>query len=164
LGGCATKAIFNPGEPESAKFFSDYLGDEHLQYKSRSKSTGGGKSNTTTSQQERTRKLCGPEEFLKLPSGSCILINPAYGSKAETSVPLRLRIRIPKADMKRMETSQSAWAKVKARLVKTSTQQPIGQAAMDERKQYFFDNYPLPTKPNPNAEATVNWGVANGFL
>jgi type IV secretory pathway TraG/TraD family ATPase VirD4 len=164
LGGCATKAIFNPGEPESAKFFSDYLGDEHLQYKSRSKSTGGGKSNTTTSQQERTRKLCGPEEFLKLPPGNCILINPAYGGKQETSVPLRLRIRIPKADMKRMETSQGAWNKVKARLIKTSTQKPIDQVAMDQRKQYFFDNYPLPTKPDPNAEATVNWGVANGFL
>jgi type IV secretory pathway TraG/TraD family ATPase VirD4 len=32
LPRCATKAIFNPLEPESAKIFSDYLGDEHLKY------------------------------------------------------------------------------------------------------------------------------------
>jgi type IV secretory pathway TraG/TraD family ATPase VirD4 len=164
LGGCATKAIFNPGEPESAKFFSDYFGDQHLQYKSKSKSTGGGKTNTTISQQERTRKLCGPEEFLKLPSGCCILVNPAYATKQETSIPLRLRVRIPKADMQRMETSQGFWAKVKQRLTQQSTQKPITDVEMAQRKDYFYNHYPLPTKPDSNASDTVNWGVANGYL
>jgi type IV secretory pathway TraG/TraD family ATPase VirD4 len=164
LGGCATKAIFNPGEPESAKFFSDYFGDEHLQYKSKSKSTGGGKTNITISQQERTRRLCGPEEFLKLPSGCCILVNPAYASKRETSIPLRLRVRIPKNDMKRMETSQAAWLRVKKKLIKQSTQQPITDRAMAQRKDYFYNHYPLPKKADANAESTVSWGVANGFL
>jgi type IV secretory pathway TraG/TraD family ATPase VirD4 len=164
LGGCATKAIFNPGEPESARFFSEYLGDEHLQYKSKSRSTGSGKTNTTTSQQERTRKLCAPEEFLKLPSGTCILINPAYSTKKETSIPFRLRIRIPKTDMRRMETSEQTWGKVRQRLIEKSPQQPITPAEMNARKEYFHANYPLPTQADPNAEATVSWGMANGFL
>jgi type IV secretory pathway TraG/TraD family ATPase VirD4 len=164
LGGCSTKAIFNPGEPESAKFFSDYLGDEHLQYRSKSKSTGGGKTNITISQQERTRRLFAPEEFLKLQSGSCILINPAYATKKETAIPLRLKVIVPKADIKRMETSQGAWGKVKKRLIKNSQQTPVTDADMQARKRYFYDNFPLPSKPDSNAQETVEWGIANGFL
>jgi type IV secretory pathway TraG/TraD family ATPase VirD4 len=164
FGGCGTKAIFNPQETESARAFSDYLGDEHLEYKTKSRSTGGGKTNTSISQQEKTRKLCAPEEFLRFPTGTCILINPGYSTKKETAVPLRLSVRIPKADLKRMDESQRYWDKVKAKLIQRSAQVKITDAEMQKRKDYFYETYPLPKKADPNAEKTANWGVANGFL
>jgi type IV secretory pathway TraG/TraD family ATPase VirD4 len=37
LSGCNTKFIFNPGEYESAKYFSDYLGDEEVVYRQKSR-------------------------------------------------------------------------------------------------------------------------------
>ena len=164
FGGCGTKAIFNPQENESARAFSDYLGDEHLEYKTKSRSSGGGKTNTSISQQEKTRKLCAPEEFLRFPTGTCILINPGYSTKKETAIPLRLSIRIPKADLKRMDESQRYWERVKAKLIDRSAQVKITDLEMQKRKDYFYETYPLPRKPDPNAEQTAKWGVANGFL
>ena len=40
LGGTATKFIFNPQDPESAKIFSDYLGEMEIRFNSKSQSTG----------------------------------------------------------------------------------------------------------------------------
>jgi type IV secretory pathway TraG/TraD family ATPase VirD4 len=149
FGGCATKAIFNPLEPESAKIFSDYLGDEHLKYKSKSRSSGGGKTSTSTSDQERTRKLFAPEDFLKLPQGNCILISPGYSSKKEANVPRRCNIKIPKVDADRAENSKSRWEALKVELEQEGHQIPITDAAILARKDYFLDNFPLPVKDAP---------------
>jgi type IV secretory pathway TraG/TraD family ATPase VirD4 len=40
LGACATKAIFNPQEYEAARMFSDFLGDEEIRYKQKSRNRG----------------------------------------------------------------------------------------------------------------------------
>lgn len=42
LGGTATKFIFNPQDPESAKLFSDYLGEMEIKFSSKSRSSGKG--------------------------------------------------------------------------------------------------------------------------
>jgi len=155
FGGCATKAIFNPLEPESAKIFSDYLGDEHLKYKSKSRSSGGGKTSTSTSDQERTRKLFAPEDFLKLPQGNCILISPGYSSKKEANVPRRCNIKIPKVDADRAENSKSRWEALKVELEQEGHQIPITDAAILARKDYFLDNFPLPAKDAPATPKSV---------
>ncbi|WP_254923803.1 type IV secretory system conjugative DNA transfer family protein [Pseudanabaena sp. SR411] len=155
FGGCATKAIFNPLEPESAKIFSDYLGDEHLKYKSKSRSSGGGKTSTSTSDQERTRKLFAPEDFLKLPQGNCILISPGYSSKKEANVPRRCNIKIPKVDADRAENSKSRWEALKVELEQEGHQIPITDAAILARKDYFLDNFPLPAKDTPATPKSV---------
>ncbi|MGG6264136.1 type IV secretory system conjugative DNA transfer family protein [Leptolyngbya sp. AN03gr2] len=165
FGGCAGKVIFNPQEYESADVFSKFLGEEHLQYKGRSRSIGGkGGASTSISQQERTRKLFAPEQFLRLPQGTCILLNRGYSNKDEISLPLRCTIKIPKADTQRMEMSQAKWQKVKARLIKKSSQTRIDDAAMRLRKEYFLETYPLEKKVDPNVEETAAWAIAAGLL
>jgi hypothetical protein len=67
LSGCNTKFIFNPGEYESAKYFSDYLGDEEVHYRQKSQLSSRG--STSSSDQDKTKKLFSPEEMLKLPAG-----------------------------------------------------------------------------------------------
>ncbi|MGB3642702.1 MAG: type IV secretion system DNA-binding domain-containing protein [Rivularia sp. (in: cyanobacteria)] len=64
LGGTATKFIFNPQDPESAKLFSDYLGEMEIQFNSKSRSTGkggGSHSKDRTSSEKafiRTSPVC----------------------------------------------------------------------------------------------------------
>ncbi len=60
LGGCATKAIFNPQEPDSAEMFSKYLGEEEVHFSQKSHGSSGGKGSTNVSEQDRTRKLFEP--------------------------------------------------------------------------------------------------------
>jgi type IV secretory pathway TraG/TraD family ATPase VirD4 len=86
LSGCNTKFIFNPGEYESAKYFSDYLGDEEVRYRQKSRSSSKGGGSSSSSEQDKTKKLFSPEEMLKLPAGHCIFINPAYANQHEASI------------------------------------------------------------------------------
>jgi TraM recognition site of TraD and TraG len=101
LSGCNTKFIFNPGEYESAKYFSDYLGDEEVHYRQKSRSSSKGGSSTSSSDQDKTKKIFSPEEFLKLPAGSCVFINPAYANSNEASVPMKLKVHVGDGEMQR---------------------------------------------------------------
>jgi type IV secretory pathway TraG/TraD family ATPase VirD4 len=101
LSGCNTKFIFNPGEYESAKYFSDYLGDEEITYRQKSRSNSKDGGSYSSSEQDKIKKIFSPEEILKLPSGSCIFINPAYANQQEASIPLKLKVKIGEGEIKR---------------------------------------------------------------
>ncbi len=101
LSGCNTKFIFNPGEYESAKYFSDYLGDEEVHYRQKSRSSSKDGGSTSTSDQDKTKKMFSPEEFLKLPAGDCIFINPAYANAKEASIPMKLKVKVGNSEMQR---------------------------------------------------------------
>jgi type IV secretory pathway TraG/TraD family ATPase VirD4 len=118
LSGCNTKFIFNPGEYESAKYFSDYLGDEEVHYrqKSRSNSKDGGSS--STSDQDKTKKIFSPEEFLKLPAGDCIFINPAYTNAKEANVPLKLKVKVGNGEIQRRLYGEANFGQVIKQLKK----------------------------------------------
>jgi TraM recognition site of TraD and TraG len=101
MSGCNTKFIFNPGEYESAKYFSDYLGDEEVHYRQRSRSTSKDGGSRSTSDQDKTKKIFSPEEILKLPPGSCLFINPAYSNGDEASIPLKMKVHVGDGEMQR---------------------------------------------------------------
>jgi type IV secretory pathway TraG/TraD family ATPase VirD4 len=101
LSGCNTKFIFNPGEYESAKYFSDYLGDEEIFYKQKSRSNSKDGGSSSTSDQDKIKKIFSPEEFLKLPAGSCVFINPAYADQKEASIPINLKVKVGNGEIQR---------------------------------------------------------------
>jgi type IV secretory pathway TraG/TraD family ATPase VirD4 len=101
LSGCNTKFIFNPGEYESAKYFSDYLGDEEVRYKQRSRSNSKDGGSNSVSEQDKTKKMFSPEEILKLPAGTCVFINPAYANQKEASIPMKLKVLVGEGELKR---------------------------------------------------------------
>jgi type IV secretory pathway TraG/TraD family ATPase VirD4 len=101
LSGCNTKFIFNPGEYESAKYFSDYLGDEEVHYRQKSRSNSKGGGSFSSSDQDKTKRIFSPEDFLKLPAGDCIFINPAYANTSEASVPMKLKVKVGDGEMQR---------------------------------------------------------------
>ena len=147
LGACATKAIFNPQEYEAARMFSDFLGDEEIRYKQKSRNRGGGKSSTTISEQERTRKLFEPSQFLRLPQGKCVLINPGFTSKGEAAIPIRQTIKIPKVDLQATEASEALWAKIQARLMQRSPQRIPTTEDLEARRQLVESMLPEPPTP-----------------
>ena len=123
LGGCATKAIFNPQDGDSAKMFSDYLGEEEVTIKQKSRNSGGrGGTTRSVSDHIQKRAIVEPAQFNKLPTGKCVLISPGYARKDETSIPLITAVKIPKSDIKEEAWSVSKWPKVQKRLIERSPQ------------------------------------------
>lgn len=147
LGACGTKFVFNPGEEESARLFSAYLGEEEIKYKQKSRSTGGGKASTSISEQERTRKLFEPAQFLKLPPGKCLFINPAYSNKNEGSVPLLKNIKIPKYIIGLEQENDANWDKLIRELARKSTQKKPTQEDLDLRVKEVDRKFPIPQAP-----------------
>ena len=147
LGACGTKLVFNPGEEESARLFSAYLGEEEIKYKQKSRSTGGGKASTSISDQEKTRKLFEPAQFLKLPPGKCIFINPAYSNKNEGSVPLLKNIKVPKYIVGLEQENDSKWDQIINNLASKSTQKRPTQSDLDIRVQEVDKKFPMPQAP-----------------
>jgi type IV secretory pathway TraG/TraD family ATPase VirD4 len=123
LSNCATKAWFNPQELKSAQWSSDYIGEEHLALKQKSKGRSGGKASTNVSDNERTRKLFSPDQFLRLAPGKCILINPAISLKDEVSIPIAQKIKLTEAIEQQQNKARKLWnQKVKGRLAERSPQ------------------------------------------
>jgi type IV secretory pathway TraG/TraD family ATPase VirD4 len=167
FGGTASKFVFNPQNNESARLFSDYLGDEELRYKSKSRNTGGGKSSVTRSEQEKTRKLFASDQFLKLPPFHCIYINPAYGQKEEASVPQRLKIKVSPKELKAMDSSQGAWINLRQNLIKRNILHSPTEADLKTRMDTFDAMFPIAKQQTEMATAAqqlINWGTEKGML
>jgi type IV secretory pathway TraG/TraD family ATPase VirD4 len=143
LSGCNTKFIFNPGEYESAKYFSDYLGDEEVHYrqKSRSNSRDGGSS--STADQDKTKKIFSPEEFLKLLAGDCIFINPAYANAQEASIPVKLKVKVGDGEIQRRLYGEANFGRVIKQLKKRIKYKAITNDDIHKRIEalkYFIPN------------------------
>ncbi len=154
VGGCATKAIFNPQEYDSAKLFSDFLGDEEVRYRQKSRGRSGGQSNASTADQERTKKLFEASQFLKLPAGKCILVNPGYSNDEESSVPIEQKIKIPDRDLRAFKKSEERWEAVKKELTAKSGKKELEAKDLKERYSKAEELYPLPHDGEKATEET----------
>ena len=123
LSNCATKAWFNPQELKSAEWSSNYLGEEEIRQKQKSRGHSGGKASMNVSDNDRTRKLFSPDQFLRLGTGKCILINPGYVSRDEVDIPVLQNIKIPEQVRNLQAWSKTKWnEKVRPRLGDRSPQ------------------------------------------
>lgn len=143
LGGCATKAIFNPQEYDSAKMFSDYLGEEEVHYSQKSRGNSGGKSSTNVSEQDRTKKLFEPSQFLRLPKGQCILISPGFANKKEAAIPLNEKIQIPQYDIKASDEAVKSWSSIRDEFIAISPQEVPKELDLKQRYQLVDKLYSL---------------------
>lgn len=111
---CSTHILFNPGNTDTAKKYSERYGDKEVLVKSKSTSRSqGGQSqgNQSISWNESLQKmpLFSVDEILRFPQGRCVITNPGYSSGGEGSIPYALTIPIPKADLKRQSESEVLW-------------------------------------------------------
>jgi type IV secretory pathway TraG/TraD family ATPase VirD4 len=149
LGGCATKAIFNPQDADSARMFSDYLGDEEVKIKQKSRNSGGkGGSSRSVSEQLQKRPIVESAQFNRLPTGKCVLISPGFARKDETSIPHISTIKIPKTDVAEEDWSIATWKKLQAKLIQRSPQQLRDTARANQQmaicKAMVEEMLPLP--------------------
>jgi type IV secretory pathway TraG/TraD family ATPase VirD4 len=147
LGACGTKCIFNPQDYESAKTFSEYLGEEEIRYKSKGTSSSS-KSGPSTSfnEQDKTRKLYEPSRFLKLPTGKAVLISPGYANAQEASLPIEQRIIVPKADIAAMAWSEKVWPKILENIIARNGRSLVEtpDAELVKRREAAEKLFPLP--------------------
>jgi type IV secretory pathway TraG/TraD family ATPase VirD4 len=122
FGGCATKAFFNPQDDVAAERFSNFLGEEEIKYKQRSRSSGGkGGASTSNSDQNSTRKLFDINQFNTLPEGKAVIISPGFRSRGQISLPLLQKIHIPQHEIDSEASSVKAWYEFQKFLSKKST-------------------------------------------
>ena len=160
MGGCATKFIFNPGEVESAEYFSKFFGDEEIVRRNISTSGGGGKGGTSTSKslEISTRKLVAPEEFIGLPPGTCIMTNPAYANNDMAYLPRRISVQIPKEEIELAALIESNWSKTQTRMLGRVHRATLDKDDVLLRMQEFDERFPIPVEegsaPDPLAMLT----------
>lgn len=152
LGGTATKAIFNPQEDTSAQLYSTFLGDAQIEFKQKSHSFNAGKKSRSISDQDRTAKLFGPQDFLKLPKGKMILLSPGFESQEESFLPLKLKAKFPQADLLDVEKSKQLWSRVQDLMARFSPQVSLVDKDFAIRHKITNKLFPEPgNKAEPNS-------------
>jgi type IV secretory pathway TraG/TraD family ATPase VirD4 len=118
-GACKTKFIGNPSETVTARLVSEFLGEEEIEIKQRSRGSSGGKGNVNTSDQNTKRPLLEPAALNKFPQGKFVIVNPGYQNKKEASVPFQMRIEISDCINQAFNRNQEArWPYIANRLDK----------------------------------------------
>jgi hypothetical protein len=136
FGGCATKAFFNPQDDVAAERFSNFLGEEEIKYKQRSRSSGGkGGASTSNSDQNSTRKLFDINQFNTLPEGKAVIISPGFRSRGQISLPLLQKIHIPQHEIDSEALSVRAWYNFQKALADKSTLSIPADEEMRIRRQ-----------------------------
>lgn len=153
LGGTASKFIFNPQDPESAKLFGDYLGEMEVKFNSKSRSMGKGGGSRSINEHHQKRHLLEPAQFAKMGTGRAVIINPAYTRGTEAYVPLLQRVKVPSSDIAQMSLSESKWDFIRERLIQNNST----QTSDEERSQQFLERRELAEKlfPVPNESGFV---------
>ncbi|MEO1349082.1 MAG: type IV secretory system conjugative DNA transfer family protein [Cyanobacteria bacterium J06635_15] len=138
----ATKFFFNPQSIESAKIFSETLGENDIVYKTKSRTYG--KSRTLN--EHRTKKrLFSPEEFMSLDAGSCVLISPGYGTRNQRFVPVKLDpIKITKKELDIESASKGLWNEFLTRAIRKGvSDKRIATDEIDRRSEDFKSRLPI---------------------
>jgi type IV secretion system protein VirD4 len=152
FAACATKVFFNPGDQETAEQFSRYLGESEVKLQTKSRSHGKQRS-TSYSEQYQKRPLMTADQFLKLGQGECIVINPAYKSRGESSIPVRVKIKIPRKDEQIQKRSRAVWKKkLRPWMEQRHAKTWMNDRQLDDELQIRASNaerlFPKPDKPN----------------
>jgi type IV secretory pathway TraG/TraD family ATPase VirD4 len=118
ISACSTKVLYNPANISTAEEFSKMYGNKDILIKNRSIANVKDGQNVTWSESLQTMAILTPDEIMRFAQGHCVITNPAYGSGGEGSVPMMLKIPIPKEDIKRQKLCKELWQNsVKERLI-----------------------------------------------
>ena len=153
---------FNPGNEETAKKLSAYLGEQEItiEQKSTSKTLGSNPSRSrSTSQQTRTKALMLPDEFLRFGTGECILLNPAYKGDKQSNLPQHFRqIPIPQEEIELIGECEQIWGDQVLPKIRTREAQRRPQLNHEELLQARFSEARrlLPPPPDEDDEGGGN--------
>lgn len=151
IDAASTKVVFNcGGSVTSAERFSKSFGEEEKTIKSKSRSFSQSGNTRSVSESNQKKTLVSVDQINRLPSGSCYVVNPAYGSQKEGSFPFREKVFIPPKDFKMKEKMEALWEeKVKLYLEKQERKKRGDISiveALERRKAIAAEILPLPPK------------------
>jgi TraM recognition site of TraD and TraG len=130
LENAQTVVLMRLASIETAKKYSDAIGQEDATTKN--KSSGRGGSSTTV--QETLRSVVPLEELMQQPTGRCVLFTPTVttkkmdgGIKGEDRVriPYRHQFKIPKRELEAMKRAELNWKKYRQIAAKRSRAKPL---------------------------------------
>ncbi|MEM6453182.1 MAG: TraM recognition domain-containing protein [Cyanobacteria bacterium P01_D01_bin.105] len=140
----ATKFFFNPQSIETARIFSETLGDEDVTYKTRNRTYG--KNRSRTRNENRTKKrLMTPDEFVNQAEGCCVLLSPGYGNKTQRFIPVKLSpLTVSDSELEIQAAVEAEWDGFLAQKVKTGVgEQRIDPKEIEKRVQDFHARLPV---------------------
>lgn len=163
IAACGTQFFFNPRDFETAKEFSQYLGEKEVTHFTKSRSYGKNHSRSRNEQVQRV-PLVSPDEYLKFRKGECVYVNPGHRSKnGAASVPVRCQVKIPQTEIDIHNKSLAAWhSTVRARLIEREMRSnPLGDPNKASRMRAMAADafLPLPVF----AEATADFDDGDSF-
>ncbi|GAA6616676.1 hypothetical protein NUACC26_024820 [Scytonema sp. NUACC26] len=144
---CSTHVLFNPGNPDTAKKYSERYGEKEITLKNKSTTRSNGNQSISWNESLQKMPLFSVDEILRFPPGKCVITNPGYSSGGEGSIPYPLTIPIPKSDLKRKDESEELWdTQVRKRLESRVQLASLDQltAALYERIEEAERMLPLP--------------------
>jgi type IV secretory pathway TraG/TraD family ATPase VirD4 len=156
VGGCATKVIFNPQDYDSAKLFSDFLGQKEVHLRQKSYGRSHGKRNITYTQQIQTKPLFDAADFLRLPKGRCLILNPHLARGNTAYIPLLKSIRLTRAYKCLLRWSTSRWEKVRAKLIQRSPQGKMDARTLLLATEAIAEILPNSPEPNNNVQTILD--------
>jgi type IV secretory pathway TraG/TraD family ATPase VirD4 len=153
FSNCATKVFINPQDPDSADFYSKYLGDQEIRHYTNSYTTQKGGGSRSRSEQVTKVPLMEAAEFLRMPPGRAVMISPGYSDKRskETYIPVLKDIKIPEQDLQESTKSKEVWKTMMASFKDRSIDEAEIARMFELRNQLVEELFPLP----PSAKLAV---------
>lgn len=140
----ATKFFFNPQSIESARIFSETLGEVDVVYKTRNRTYG--KNRSRTRNETRTKKrLMAPDEFLNQAEGCCVLVSPGYGNQTERFIPVKFSpLTISQDELNIQSAVENEWSEFLAEKIRVGVgDKRINPDEITKREENFHAQLPI---------------------
>ena len=140
----ATKFFFNPQSIESARIFSETLGEVDVVYKTRNRTYG--KNRSRTRNETRTKKrLMAPDEFLSQAEGCCVLVSPGYGNQTERFIPVKFSpLTISQDELYIQSAVENEWSEFLAEKIRAGVgDKRINPDEITKREEDFHAQLPI---------------------
>ena len=148
VSNCATKHYLNPQDPDSAKSYSEYLGEQEIRYFTTSTSYQKGGGSRSRTENISKVPLMEPAEFLKMGEGRVVTISPGYRNPArkETYLPILHDITISERDRAESKKSEAAWEAILAQFKDVKIDEAQISREFELRVKLVEQLFPLPPK------------------
>jgi type IV secretory pathway TraG/TraD family ATPase VirD4 len=146
FSNCATKVFINPQDPDSAEFYSKYLGDREIRYYTNSYTHQKGGGSRSRSEQVTKVPLMEAAEFSRMPPGRAVVISPGYSDKRrkEAYLPILKDIKIPEQDLQESAKSREVWQTMMSGFKDQTIDEAEISRMFDLRNQLVAELFPLP--------------------
>jgi type IV secretory pathway TraG/TraD family ATPase VirD4 len=118
---CSNKITCDPGNVDSAKMMSEYIGEEEVIVTNTSRSSGKNGS-TTTSKNAQAVSMVSTNELLTMKRGSSLAIFAGSENAKSASVPQKLTVKISAEDMYEVDYLKGKWDEYYAKVAKQTPQ------------------------------------------